>query len=503
MAKTPCKYHPQRPARWGCSACGINFCSDCKSADSPDEAACPLCQAPATDIGRAGLVPPFWTRLGSFFLYPFRSKALLLLLGLAGLSALIGYTSLPALIGQFALLLIFMKYAYSALAHAANGYREPLSLLTALGDGDVGIAFKQYFALIVLSIPMGLLARLVGEWAGVVYYFLLVLCLPASVMVLAVDRSFWSAVNPVVLMGTVLRIGVPYLALFFLVMLLSGGPTIIFQKSVERVGAEYIALKQEDPQQVDRQHFIKVRREFRERFFRYVIPITVLSNMYFILVMFVLMGYVVYQYHWKLGFAPELDFETLERGGTQPTGHPLLGDIEAMIKEGQLQQATETVRRRVIENPMDMTLRMRFHKLLLATGDVTRLCGHGGEFIGKLLRGSDRARAVEVYADCKKINPDFTLDSPDQVLPLAEVMFQLGRHRQLLGLSNGFHERYPQHPDIPKLYLLVARAMAEGLNREEKALPLLRFLSRRYGDHPLANEINNYLGVITNLRAST
>ncbi|PKM43671.1 MAG: hypothetical protein CVV05_12435 [Gammaproteobacteria bacterium HGW-Gammaproteobacteria-1] len=503
MAKVMCKYHPQRAARWACEHCRINFCSSCLSKENPDgPPACPLCRNPAVEVENDGMVPPFWNRLPRFFIMPFQAQPLVMLVVMVVLSALVGYRSISSLLVQLVLLLVYYKYVYAMLAHRARGHEEAPPVMQALSGEGLGLAFKQFAVFVILFFPLGIIGNLAGPTAAMAYYIVAMLCLPASIMALAVEGNVGAAVNPSILFGIISRIGAPYLALFFLLGVLSSGPNVVLELLTDRLGADFIALQEMGEDEIDPAEATRITEAFMDKLFGIIIPVAVLLNGYFTMVMFNLMGYVLFQYHHRLGLEVDVDVEGLAApDAAAAREHPLLGDVEALIQEGRLEQAVTMLRARVLQNRGDRVLRDRFHRLLALTGDVKRLTGHGAEYIGMLLQGSDRAKAVQVWRDCRQADPDFKLDSPDQVYPLAQTMFSVGEYKSVVALGNGFHKRYPGHADIPRLYLLVARALSEGLNQEQKALPILQLLAQTYAEHPVAPEVKQYLATVTTLTA--
>lgn len=498
MAQSFCKYHPQRIATWGCDHCHISFCSSCLAQDDPDgEPACPLCQRPAVEIGDGQSAPPFWNRLPRFFALPFQLHPLGLLVAITLVSALVGYRMFSAWLVQLLLMLTFYKFAYATLTRSARGHEHAPTLMQGLAGEGIDLAVKQFFVFVLLFVVLGVVRALLGAVAASIYYVVMLLCIPASVMALAIERRFASAVDPTMLFGIIKRIGVSYLALFFMLGVLSSGPAMIQDYMVKSIGGEYLALKKEDPRNVDPAEARRIKESFENKMFHLVIPVSIFANGYFTLVMFSMMGYVLFQNHRRLGL--EVDVEP-EQIAEQPTArareHRLLGDIEALIKEGRMEQAISRLRQRVLQHRQDRVLHDRFHGLLALSGDVPRLAGHGAEYIGMLLQSADRAKAIKVYRDCKQADPQFKLDSPNQVYPLAETMFGVGEYKLLVQLANGFHRLYPNHPDIPRLYLLVARALSEGLNQEEKALPILQLLQQRYPNDPDAAQVSQYLTTV-------
>lgn len=469
-------------------------------AAAEDEPVCPLCRTPLAEIGTEHLVPPFWSRFPFFFAYPLHPRALLPLVGVAVASSVAGYTSLPGLAMQAALFLLLYKLAYSSLSRMADGFRDPPPPAETL-TGKLGPAIKQFVVFFIILMPLTPLSMFFGPVGAGLYVFLFTVVTPASIMVLAVTESIGSAINPGMLAGTIRNIGPAYLALLGLVTLLGGGPTVFQEFLMNHVGSEFQALIEQfqaDPESVDPEALNAARESFTESLYGWVIPLMVFVQGYFTLVTFALMGYVLYQYHGKLGLSVVVDVETGTEGERR-NEHPLLGDIEVLTREGRLEDAARVLRERVVANRDDMKLRERFHRLLAAIGDVDKLCGHGAEYIGKLLDSSNAAKAAEVYRDCRRANADFRLDKPEQVLPLASVMFQTVDHAGVVALASGFHRSAPDHADIPELYYLAARALSEGMDQDAKARPILGWLLKKYPDHPIAPTVRQYAEALKGL----
>lgn len=148
---------------------------------------------------QAPRIVPFWQRIPQFFLYPLRPPALWLPLSVAAILAL----TLPKLGGlMIFLLLLFLvfllfTYGYESLDATAQGNTEPPGIREVMAAGDWGLPLKQLGILFVFGAFVTMADRLLGELGSALTGFMLSLLLPASVMVLGVERSFMAAVNPV------------------------------------------------------------------------------------------------------------------------------------------------------------------------------------------------------------------------------------------------------------------------------------------------------------------
>jgi len=63
-------------------------------------------------------------------------------------------------------------------------------------------------------------------------------------------------------------------------------------------------------------------------------------------------------------------------------------------------------------------------------------------------------------------------------------------------LIRGFDKKNPNHPDIPRAYLVGAQIMAEYANKPEEAQRILEHLVKHYGSDSVGTEAGRYLEVM-------
>lgn len=90
----------------------------------------------------------------------------------------------------------------------------------------------------------------------------------------------------------------------------------------------------------------------------------------------------------------------------------------------------------------------------------------------------DFATALRIYQK----NPSSEL-SPDWIYPLAKQAVEENQATLALELVHGFAQRYPQHADVVKNYLLVVDILENAFSEHEKAAALLAQLCEHYSDH--------------------
>jgi len=471
-----CKYHQQTPARWHCGKCYINYCSSCindLNHDNPPD--CAICGHPLQDKGLEALIPPFWNKIPLFFKLVFAKPVLILMV----LLILCGYIlpAIPVVGGLFTVIilpLIFLKYAYLLLQKVAFGELQAPTLTQIMQEDEYQIIFKQIFVLALLFAPLDALAD-ISPLIMYTYYLFALFLIPATIMVLSMEDNFFRSINPLILLTFIKRIGFSYLGLYLLLIIISGGPGIIFEMLISS--------------------FYQNGNTSGDGYL--IIAIFAMLQMYFTLVIFAVMGYFLLKYHHRLGYEIEVNMDNFIGGFKKPPAiHPLLKDIEVLIRENKHSKALEVLRGRLMDNLNDIEIRNRYHKLLLVNNETERLINHGDDLINLLLSSKEANKAVTIYQDCINIKEDFSPTNVENYLPLAEIMMRLGLFRWVVKLLNGFHHSFPQHCDTPDLYFLLAKALSDGLKQDKAAIQVLHYILKKYPQAQNKQEVENYLSVI-------
>lgn len=468
MEKIYCKYHRQTPARWMCPSCKTHFCQQCAKPPAKGAAdwLCPLCRGGLAGIGIGNAIPPFWERIPQFFLYPakFDNLVHISLLSLASLATFLPFVGLLVPVLVF---LALMKYAYVLLEHTALGNMDPPTTGLATHNGS---PYKQYVIFLLMFVVVGIVTALLGRFAGILAYAAVVFAIPASVMVLAMSGSLLFAVNPANVLRLITGVGWPYCLLYFFLLLLSSGSGMLtgFLLPVLPLAASLVVLT--------------------------------FTFCYFTLIMFHMMGYVVYQYHEELGLEGVKEYQ-VKPAKPEPKVDELTAEINILISEGRFDEA-KTRLKKELRHSGNSEHFSRYHKLLLLGDDTQELARHGQEYISLLLAKGQANNALSVFAECLARVPGFTVETGAQAFELAQTAMR--QHRLLdaaLGLLTGFAQRYPRNKNIPAAGLLEAKLLCEHKLDDERAKALLEGLLRDYPEHELAGEIQQYLQLMGRLQS--
>lgn len=214
---------------------------------------------------------PFWTRLNDFFTYPFQIGPLALI----GLSIALSLMFSSGVFGVLAALFVAftqIKYGFNVIAQMSVGEFQAPSLGGTITQSNYGIVIKQFAVFVAMLFMIGFVDGMFGSVLSVPLAIVIFLVLPMSVIVLAIESSLGAALNPATLMKSAYRISWPYLLVYLYLLMMIACSEAFGQLAYEFVGADAAQI------------------------------ITSASGYYFLLVMYSLMGYMAYQYRYRLPF---------------------------------------------------------------------------------------------------------------------------------------------------------------------------------------------------------
>ena len=463
--KHDCHYHPGDPAKWHCGECQIHFCSRCMpDADHRKQhALCPQCNRAMRYLGAATEVVPFWNRIGAFFRYPFHTDPLLVI-AICTLVPLLISGNIVGLIVSLVLILALLKYTYAVINHTAEGHMKPPPLAVAFTGSGFNIVILQLLVFILMGALVSAAMMVGGPILMLVALALVALALPASVMVLAMEHSVAAAVNPMNLAVLISRIGSPYFLLYGYLILLS----------IASGAAQEFAFNHSAPQMAN--------------------ILAGFLNSTFTLMLFHMLGYLLFQYQEELGFASDhQDEESLAEMQGRDRTHRFDADIDMNLKDGNYDRVQSMLKESLKREPSNAHRLEQFHALLTARDDRQELYRYHPRLLTMLADKNDGDRMASLLATIETIEPSFRLNDPELALHCAKTLYHRSQFKPALKLLQDFHKRFPDSECLPHAYLTVAQALANGLGQWEKATAFLTFIKKRCANHPLHEQIDVYL----------
>jgi tetratricopeptide (TPR) repeat protein len=426
-------------------------------------ALCPQCNRAMRYLGAATEVVPFWNRIGAFFRYPFHTDPLLVI-AICTLVPLLISGNIVGLIVSLVLILALLKYTYAVINHTAEGHMKPPPLAVAFTGSGFNIVILQLLVFILMGALVSAAMMVGGPILMLVALALVALALPASVMVLAMEHSVAAAVNPMNLAVLISRIGSPYFLLYGYLILLS----------IASGAAQEFAFNHFAPQMAN--------------------ILAGFLNSTFTLMLFHMLGYLLFQYQEELGFASDhQDEESLAEMQGRDRTHRFDADIDMNLKDGNYDRVQSMLKESLKREPSNAHRLEQFHALLTARDDRQELYRYHPRLLTMLADKNDGDRMASLLATIETIEPSFRLNDPELALHCAKTLYHRSQFKPALKLLQDFHKRFPDSECLPHAYLTVAQALANGLGQWEKATAFLTFIKKRCANHPLHEQIDVYL----------
>lgn len=468
MPRQYCRYHPLEPAMWYNPGNHASYCERCVDSSETrggvGQAKCYVNGAGLTYLGSAHTAQPFWDRLPAMFKYPMQKNSLimtgLIIAMLFGVVS-VGLTFLPVLIaGGLVLLGWTTRYAFLILEHSAEGRFDAPNLSEAFSGSGLSLLVQQIVVQVIFGVLAGLISILGSSLLDTLVSAVLLLIWPASMILLATERSIRVAASPSAIWHLISSIGWAYLLLYAFLMLLFGVQAALFG-----IFAEEIPL-------------------------HWFLPLFLGLMLYFMMACFHLMGYVVFQYQAEIGFVAE---DQLAREKRRLRLEPVDAMSELLVKDGQYQRAVEILIRHLKQRPDSIRHHEKLSKLLLAMGDSDEGLAHGQHFMEIVHRMGDDARLYFLFSRYQELDAGFKPQQPELCLALAQQFFQRGKYEQVCQLLANLHKTAPNFAGIPDAYLLIAQALLDGFNDHYKAGQYLKFVTMKYPDFNRQDQVKSLL----------
>jgi len=406
-----------------------------------------------------------WPQVLRYGLHP---AALTSIIGIA-----IGQT-LVAIVPAFAAFFIifpvwgaFFKYALEVLRWSANGHDEPPEVSLTVSHG---ISFFAVLLLLFLALFLIFLRLTLGAGTEFLIGLLLMLPIPAIVTILALDEGPARALNPMVWLMIMARIGNHYFVLvaFFwaalLVRLLASAAMYSFVPWLLAIPASFCVMN------------------------------------YLTITSFHLIGIVIHEHRDELGYAGHVELgEVVDH--TDPS-RPMLDAARERAANGDEHGAAELLREELRAHPELHPLHDEYRHWLHRIDAKPALLEHGKSYIPMLLEHDQDGRAIQITRECQTIDPKFALDKAEHVTRVAHAAAEAGHTQVAMGLLAGFHKRFRNHPHIARNYLLAAKLWAERMNKEMQARALLQQIKVTMPDDPVIPQVDEYLAFLDKIAAT-
>ena len=462
-----CSYHPQEQACGYCEDCARRYCRQCLGGtDSPRTRYCPRCRRPLTrqhpsltdDDDLLAQTQPF-------FAWPFRVQPFLALM-VCTLIALVLPQNLTGAIIAGILALALMAYGFAAIRSLQGGEEYPPAIARLWSDTE----YDRVGLLLALVVLMGALTLgahwLAGLWLSIPVGLLLAIVFPASVAVIAEDGGVTDALNPARLLTPMLELGWTYVVLSTHLVLMVFGVAVL----------------------------VDFLLAYTPRLLGH--PLSGFVASYLFLVFCAMLGQLLHQRRAERQSptaTPAAPARPLSPESTLSERRQQDTDILMALKDGRYDEAQTLLIQALKAQPGNDDYAARLFRLLDARADTAALAQQHERVFPWLVREQDGAALVRSLRRLYEWDPEFEIASPELTFQCAQVLFLNESYRSVYRLLRGFHRRFPDYSDTARVYLLLARTLANGLGEHHKARQLLEFVQSSYQEHPIQDLIPTYL----------
>lgn len=439
-----CQFHPVSPATWHCPLCHNDVCDQCTDeALHTSDRRCCECGAPLQTLGAKNTAEPFWNRLSEIFRYPLTAPVMSLIVTVSALSAILMY--IPIIGGIAALISagIFIKYSFACLEETAAGNMIPPDLVEGY-SGGVLLIFKMLGLLILVGLGGGVLFTYLGSGLAGLIGMLVLLSIPAFLINYALTDELLRSASPFAILRIVSAVGAPYMVLIGLLFLMASSVGVLSYLVIS--GWEWVTVTLQ----------------------------SVISNFYMV-VMFHLMGYVVFQYQEKLGFYARAEYAEAPEFRTEYERNR--AKISVAVKSGNYTKATELLQKTLAKHPSDNAIQDELFELMVITSNKDALSEYADDYLKfKINKGYvDKLRFI--YRQTRQVIPNFLPVSAHMRYYLAKDFAGVGEYSAAVRLINGMHKIESDISLLTKAYSLMAESLV-ALDKPEKANACRAFLKK-------------------------
>jgi hypothetical protein len=200
-----------------------------------------------------------------------------------------------------------------------------------------------------------------------------------------------------------------------------------------------------------------------------IVSITLQSAVsnYYSVVMFHIMGYMIFQYQQELGFSARANQGNAHkfREHSEKTKHL----VDILVKEGEFNLAVKELKQAIKKHPADPHFVKQYFEFIHASRNTDAIAEFGNYYLAYLVRHHANHSLNPVYKRILQIQPAFQADKAEIRYPLAQELYQAGDCKTVVKVLKNLHREFPKYGNLAAAYELMAECLAElpGMQQHE------------------------------------
>jgi tetratricopeptide (TPR) repeat protein len=394
-------------------------------------------------LGSAATEEPFWRRFDKSFKYPLNTYALVMIIGVAILSSILAYVPF-AFLWQLMLTGAMVSYCFACLKQTAIGNFTAPDITMAY-QGGLELLARLLAIFVVTIVIVGLIFTYLSPLLGVLAGVIAIVFMPATIILFGFSNSLTEALNPLKQFRLITAVGLPYGLILVFIFIMSASVGIIN----EIIGFQFSIVS---------------------------ITLQAAVSNYYSVVMFHIMGYMIFQYQEELGFTARADHGEGHkfREESEKTKHL----VDILVKEGEFSLAIKELKQAIKKFPDDPHFVKQYFEFIHASKNTNAIAEFGNYYLAYLIRHHANHSLNPIYKRILQIQPDFQPDKAEIRYHLAQELYQAGDCRTAVKVLNHLHKEFPHYVNLPAAYELMAECLAELPGMQKHELKYRRFAAK-------------------------
>jgi len=393
-----------------------------------------------------------------FFLFPFKKSALTVMLIYAIVVSLLPDGKIGSIL--FILLLFpLAEFLFELMEQVANGEEVSSDNSKLFSTENKGMFLKLLLTFIFITVLLQKTIEIIGGVIGYPFAAFFIFGIPASLVILTIEKNIFAMVNPSKIIFIIKQFGGAYL-LVYLVAIAS--VFVSFKLGYQASQEDWLAG-----------------------------AVFNMFSIYLIVVLFSMMGYLVFQHHHELNYKVRLLHVDSLKGSSQDR----MSEVDIFIQEGRFEDAQKFLLSRIAENPKDYKSNEKLILLYAVQGNQPHMNKIAEQYFSVLLKANKITHAADLFYKLSRKSIDYFPKSPEVALILAEQMSNLKQYQVALQLLDHFSCE-PSADNWDKIGFAKAKLLFEFKHDGEAAIVILDGILKRSLEQTLLNAAEEYRTII-------